>query len=114
MFVAAMLVGAVWEELCFRATVLAIVQHTPAGLLLGIAAGSVVFGAQHLRNGVRRAAYACGFGAMFALLYVLTGNLVAVVTAHAAGNILGALQWTPQLERVRVETAAHPPSIFVG
>lgn len=112
-FIAVTLVGAVWEELCFRAAVLLLVPRTPAGLLLGIGAGSLVFGAQHLRSGVRRAAYACGYGVMFSILFVATGNLVAVIVAHAAGNILSGLQWTPHLERLR-QRAAPSSSIFIG
>jgi membrane protease YdiL (CAAX protease family) len=108
-----MIVGAVWEELCFRAAFLLLVPRTTAGLALGIAAGSFLFGVQHLRNGLRRAAYSCAYGVMFSVLYVLTGNLVAVIVAHAAGNILSGLQWTPRLERAR-QPAAPTPSIFIG
>lgn len=112
-FVAAMVVGAIWEELCFRATLFLLVPQTPGGLLLGTAAGSLVFGAQHLRSGVRRASYACGYGVMFSVLYIATANLVAVMIAHAAGNLLSALRWTPHLERLRRQ-AAPTSSIFIG
>lgn len=113
-FVAVMAVGAVWEELCFRATVMLLVPQTFGGLLLGVAGGSLLFGAQHLRNGIARAILASGYGVLFALLYLITGNLVAVIVAHAAGNILAGLQWTPRIEQMRRRTGTPAPSIFVG
>jgi membrane protease YdiL (CAAX protease family) len=71
------------------------------GRLLGIAAGSALFGAQHLRNGRQGFAYATSFGVLFSLLYLSTGDLVSVILAHAIGNILAVAQWTPWVERTR-------------
>ncbi len=105
-------VGAVWEELCFRASVFLIVPPTPAGVLLGIAGGSIVFGAQHLRNGPGAMAYSTFFGVMFSLLYLATGDLIAVILAHAAGNILAVVQWAPRIERARQAALRQSPMSF--
>ena len=112
-FVAVTSVGAVWEELCFRATVFLLVPATPAGVLLGIVGGSLAFGAQHLRNGPSGMAYPCFFGVLFSLLYLATGDLVAVIVAHAAGNILAAAQWAPRIERAR-QAALQQAPMFLG
>lgn len=106
-------VGAIWEELCFRATVLLLVPHTPAGIGLGIVGGSLAFGAQHLRNGRAAMAYAGFYGVLFSVLYLLTGNLIAVMVAHAAGNILTVAQWAPRIERARRQAMPRAP-IFLG
>jgi membrane protease YdiL (CAAX protease family) len=112
-FIAVSLVGAIWEELCFRATVFQLVPHTGVGLLVGVVGGSIVFGAQHLRNGRAGFVYTTSFGVMFSSLYLATGDLVAVIVAHAAGNILAAVQWGPRIERARRESLRQAP-LFLG
>jgi membrane protease YdiL (CAAX protease family) len=113
-FVAVTSVGAAWEELCFRATVFLLVPRTAAGVLLGIVAGSLVFGAQHLRNGRSGMAYASFFGLMFSLLYLGTGNLIAVIISHAVGNILSVAQWAPRIERARQAALQQQSPMFLG
>jgi membrane protease YdiL (CAAX protease family) len=113
-FIVVASVGAVWEELCFRATVFLLVPSTPAGWLTGIAGGTLLFGAQHLRNGRAGFAYASFFGLLFSLLYLATDDLAAVIIAHAAGNILAAAQWAPRIERARRQHAPRQASMFLG
>ncbi len=114
-FVAVSVVGAAWEELCFRAVVFLLVPRTVPGLLAGTVFGSLLFGAQHLRNGRRAFVQSSRFGVMFALLYLATGDLVAVVIAHAAGNILAVTHGAPRLERARQTTLREQrPSMFLG
>lgn len=112
-FAAVATVGAVWEELCFRASWFLLVPHTGLLLPLTMAAGAVLFGLQHLRNGLAGFAYACGFAVMFSLLYLATADLIAVVIAHAVGNILAVAYWAPRIEHARGEPRRHEP-IFVG
>jgi membrane protease YdiL (CAAX protease family) len=112
-FVAMMLLAAIWEELCFRGTVFLLLPSTVAGRVAGLIGGSLLFAAQHLRMGVRRASYTAGFGMMFAGLYLITGDLLAVIIAHATGNILSGLWWAPQVERLRRARAASTP-VFIG
>ena len=112
-YIAVLLVGATWEELCFRAAIFALLPHSAAGIVLGVIAGSLAFGAQHLRNGPPGMMYSTGFGVVFALLFLATGNLCAVVAAHAGGNLLTAFRWAPQIERAR-QSAAPPAPIFFG
>lgn len=113
-FVAVAVVGAIWEELCFRATVFLLVPATPEGRLAGLASGMLLFGAQHLRNGPRGLAYTSFFGLMFGLLYLATSDLLAVIVAHAAGNILTVVQWAPRIERVRRERQQARAPMFFG
>ena len=108
-FAAVAVVGAVWEELCFRGVVFLLVPRTAVGLLTGIAASSLLFAAQHLRNGRQGFAYASAFGVIFAVLYVTTGDLAAVIIAHATGNILAVFQWAPAIERARQEALLRAP-----
>lgn len=114
-FILVCIVGAVWEELCFRATVFALLPRTIGGVLFGIVAGSLLFGGQHLRNGRNALIHSSGFGVMFSLLYLVTGDLVAVVIAHAGGNILAAAQWAPRIERARQAALVQQRSpMFLG
>lgn len=110
-FIVVTLVGATWEELCFRAAVFAIVPHTIGGIFLGVVAGSLAFGAQHLRNGTSGMIYSSVFGLIFALLFVATGNLWGVMLSHAAGNLLTARRWGPQIERARQNALARQSAL---
>jgi membrane protease YdiL (CAAX protease family) len=112
-FVMVTLVGAIWEELCFRGTVFALLPHTAIGVVTAITVGSLAFGAQHLRSGPSGLIYSTSFGVVFALLFAATRNLWAVMIAHAAGNLLTAWQWAPQIERARQASLTRRPG-FLG
>jgi len=112
-YVGVTIAGAAWEELCFRGTVLAMVPHTGTGILLGFVASSLFFGMQHLRSGPSAFVYSTGFGLVFALLFLATDNLWAVMIAHAAGNLLTVWQWAPQIEKAR-QNALQRAAIFLG
>jgi membrane protease YdiL (CAAX protease family) len=107
-------VGAVWEELCFRATALLLVPRTSLGLTFGILLSSLIFGAQHLRNGWPGLIHASRYGLLFSLLYVAGHNLIAVIIAHAVGNFLAAVWWAPQVERARRAAVRVPSQMFIG
>jgi membrane protease YdiL (CAAX protease family) len=111
--VAVIVVGAVWEELFFRGAVFALAPHTPGGVAAGIIGGSLAFGAQHLRNGPSGMIHSMTFGVIFALLFVVTGNLWAVMIAHAVGNLLAAWQWAPRIEMARQRSLRRAPT-FLG
>jgi membrane protease YdiL (CAAX protease family) len=100
-FVAVAIAGAVWEELCFRATLFSFVPQNPWELALGVACGSLVFGAQHLRNGTPGLTYAAFFGVLFSCLYLITRDLPAVVIAHVAGNLFAGLYAAPRIARAQ-------------
>jgi hypothetical protein len=63
--------------------------------------GCLLFGAQDRRNGRAGFAYSSWFGLLFSLLYLTTGDLIAVTIAHALGNILAVVLWAPRIERSR-------------
>jgi membrane protease YdiL (CAAX protease family) len=113
-FVPAAIVGAIWEELCFRATFFLFVPRTAIGLTIGTALGCLLFGAQHLRNGRAGFAYSSWFGLLFSLLYLTTGDLIAVTIAHALGNILAVAQWGPRIERSLRAAPARDAPTFLG
>lgn len=106
------IVGAVWEELCFRGVVFLLVPRTPAGVLSGIAASSLLFGAQHLRNGRQGFAYASAYGVLFSVIYLITADLAAVMIAHAAGNMFAVFRWAPQVQRAQQEAFGPPSTPF--
>jgi membrane protease YdiL (CAAX protease family) len=106
-FLLVTLIGAVWEELCFRGAVFTFVPHTFVWMLLGVIASSLLFGAQHLRNGLHGMTYSTLFGLVFASLFLITGNLWAVILAHASGNLLAAWQWAPRIERARKQSISR-------
>lgn len=107
------IVGAIWEELAFRAAAFAILPQTVPGTLASVILGSLLFGAQHLRNGLAGMLYATCFGVAFAALFLITGNLIAVIIAHAAGNLLTGWQWAPRIENARRRVVAQAPG-FLG
>jgi membrane protease YdiL (CAAX protease family) len=88
-----------------------LVPRTTAGVLVGMVCGSLLFGATHLRNGRTGMAYATGFGVMFSILYIITDNLIAVIVAHAAGNVLTVAQWAPRIEQARRAAAPHAATL---
>jgi membrane protease YdiL (CAAX protease family) len=113
-FIPVVIMGAVWEELCFRGTFFLFVPRMPIVLFAGgIVAGALSFGSQHLRNGPVAATYSTFYGLLFSCLYLVTGDLTAVVVSHAAGNLFAATYAAPRIARVRQE-AVHKASIFVG
>lgn len=112
-FLAVTIVGAIWEELCFRGAARLLAPATAAGAVLGLS-GSLAFGAQHLRGGPSAAMYASFFGAVFYALFLVTNDLAAVMVAHAAGNILTAWQWAPRIERARRAAQRSAAPMFLG
>jgi membrane protease YdiL (CAAX protease family) len=110
-FAGVAVVGAVWEELCFRAVGIPLGVWALGTLPGAVVVASFLFGLQHLRHGGVGVAYATFFGLLFSSLYVLTGELIAVIIAHAAGNILAATRWAPGI-RARQATAAT--GVFLG
>lgn len=113
-YVVTTVVGAIWEELCFRGTVFLLVPRTPGWLVAGVVGGSLLFGSQHLRGGLTGMAYSSFFGVLFSILYLVTGDLIAVVVAHAAGNILTATCWAPRIERARQAARRGRQMTFIG
>jgi uncharacterized protein len=107
------IIGAIWEELCFRGVVFLLVPRTLSGIVLGIVSGSLLFGIQHLRNGITGVAYSCFYGVVFSCLYLATRDLVTVVVAHAAGNIFATLYGAPRVARMQQE-ALRRATIFLG
>jgi membrane protease YdiL (CAAX protease family) len=73
----------------------------------------LVFGMQHLRSGPSAFAHSTGFGIEFSLLFLATGNLWAVMIAHATGNLLTVWRWAPKIEKARQSALQRVP-IFLG
>jgi membrane protease YdiL (CAAX protease family) len=98
-----LIVSAVWEELAFRATPLAIAGTGPyrlTPLASGLAAAALLgFGAQHVRRGPQGVAYALIYGALFTAAYVVSQSIGAVIIAHFAGNAFAICVSRPILLR---------------
>jgi len=113
-FIPVIMMSAVWEELCFRGTFFLFIPRTSTQLLLaGVVGGSLLFGSQHLRNGLAAVGYSTFFGVLFSCLYLATNDLTAVIIAHAAGNVFGTIYAAPRIARVRQEVMPKA-SIFLG
>lgn len=112
-FIPVTLAGAAWEELCFRAWVLSMMPQTLAWIAAGVAIGTLFFGLQHLRRGMTGVAYSSFFGLVFACLYLLTGNLIAVMIAHASGNLFAASYGARKIHAMRQRHALRT-SMFLG
>lgn len=113
-FLPVVLVGAAWEELCFRGALFSVVPRNSMPLVVGaVILGSVCFGSQHFRNGPLAVGYSTFYGILFSCLYLATRDLIAIAIAHAAGNTVAAVYGAPQIARVR-EEAMTRPSIFLG
>jgi membrane protease YdiL (CAAX protease family) len=106
-FLLVTVISAIWEELCFRGAVFALVPPTLVWTSSALVVSSLLFGAQHLRNGLHGMAYSTLFGLVFGTLFLITGNLWAVILAHAAGNLLAAWQWAPRIELARKQSLSR-------
>lgn len=80
-------VGAVWEELCFRGVPRYLAGHKPGWILIALIGSSIVFAWQHISLGLQGVGFAAFYGIVFFLLFLATGDLTAVMVAHAAGNV---------------------------
>jgi len=112
-FIPVAVVGAVWEELCFRGIIFMFSPRTLAWLAAGTVSSSLLFGLQHLRNGAAGVAYSSFYGLLFACLYLATGDLVAVMVTHAAGNIFATVYGAPRIARIRRQQALRT-AVFLG
>jgi membrane protease YdiL (CAAX protease family) len=88
--VAAILCGGVKEELQ-RAFILRRFQDRLGGAKAGLIIWSLVFGAGHYVQGVQGVFAATILGLVFGALYLMRGNLILPVTAHAVYNTLALL-----------------------
>jgi membrane protease YdiL (CAAX protease family) len=111
-FIAVTLLGATWEELCFRCWMLSLAPATLWGLAAAVVISTMLFGMQHLRNGAAGMAYSSFFGLMFACLYLCTRNLAAVIVAHFAGNVFAVVYGGPWIKRIREQQALR--AVFLG
>lgn len=92
--------AATWEELLFRGVLLRR-SLSPSSLLAALMIGTIIFSLQHVGRGPAAALYAFGYGVLFSTLYLMTGELVAVMVAHACGNAFSALYAAPRLRAMQ-------------
>lgn len=105
-FVPVCLLGAVWEELCFRGVALHLAAPTIKGTIGLIGLSSFIFALHHLRRGLTAAVYSGFYGVLFSLLYLGGGSLPPVMFAHAFGNLFVVLYTAP---RLRASICNPPP-----
>jgi membrane protease YdiL (CAAX protease family) len=110
-FIPVCIVGGFWEELCFRGVALSLVPHNAWGMMCGVLGSSVVFAAQHLRRGIAASLYSGGYGILFSLLYLASGNVISVMVAHATGNMFVAAYGAHQAAQIR-RKAERVPVLF--
>lgn len=79
------LTAGICEETIYRGFLINYLMHAPANLnvTLAMVISSVIFGLGHMYQGVRGAIGSSVLGFLFALLFVMTGNLVLPIFLHA-------------------------------
>jgi len=91
--VAGIVAGGVKEELQ-RAFILCRFSRHLGGAATGLVAWSLVFGAGHYAQGLQGVCAAAILGFIFGILYLMRGNLILPITAHAVYNTLAlTLYW---------------------
>jgi len=88
--IASIVAGGIKEELQ-RAFILFRFSHHLGGVRVGLVTWSLVFGAGHYAQGVQGMCTAAILGFIFGILYLIRGNLVLPITAHAVYNTLALL-----------------------
>ncbi len=100
-FIPVCIVGAFWEELCFRGVAL---YQAPPGFLgtaVVVIVSSLIFGLHHLRGGLRSVIFTGYFGMMFCVLYLVTRDLPSIMLAHALGNLAVTFYFAPKSRNQR-------------
>jgi membrane protease YdiL (CAAX protease family) len=82
--------GGIKEELQ-RAFILSRFRHHLGGAGVGLVVWSLAFGAGHYVQGLQGACVAAFLGFVFGALYLIRGNLILPISAHAAYNTLTLL-----------------------
>lgn len=88
--VTAIVAGGVKEELQ-RAFILTRFRRHLGGAVIGLVVWSLAFGAGHYVQGLQGVCVATILGLFFGALYLIRGNLILSITAHAAYNTLTLL-----------------------
>jgi len=89
---AGILAGGVKEELQ-RAFILCRFRQHLGGARIGLVIWSLAFGAGHYAQGIQGMCVAAILGFIFGVLYLIRGNLILSITAHAAYNTLTLLSY---------------------
>lgn len=94
------LTAGICEEVLFRGFVLRYLHTAPWRLSLTVALliSAVTFGLQHLYQGIGGSAGAAAVGALFGLLFLLTGSLVFPIVLHAAMDLRMLVILRPAVE----------------
>jgi membrane protease YdiL (CAAX protease family) len=71
------------EEILFRGLLRRVFGSGLIGTIFFIVISAALFASVHLYGGPTKLAYALGHGIAFAAIYVITGNLWPLITAHA-------------------------------
>lgn len=79
----------IFEELIFRYYILGRIEYVTDSTLLAVVVSSLLFGLIHILDGGWKSVISTRlFGIFFAVIYVLTGNLLVVIVIHTLWNFL--------------------------
>jgi membrane protease YdiL (CAAX protease family) len=95
-FIPVCIVGAFWEELCFRGVGMYAAPPGRIGTVIAIFVSSLIFGLHHLRGGFQSVIFTSYCGVIFCTLYLVTRDLPSVMLAHALGNLAVAFYFAPK------------------
>jgi membrane protease YdiL (CAAX protease family) len=103
-FVPVCIIGAFWEELCFRGTALHFAPPGAVGTSIVVFASSFIFGLHHLRFGPMSVLFTTVFGITLCVLYLATRDLLSVMASHGLANLAIAIYFAPKA-RQQTQTA---------
>ena len=103
-FVVSVIVGGICEEIVYRGFLIHYLMRSPLDLnvTLAIVVSSLIFGIAHIYQGVGGAIGSTILGIVFAVLFVMTGNLALPIFLHALIDVRVLL--------LIPEGASHAPS----
>jgi len=88
LFMIVVIIGGGIKEELQRAFILRRFSQHLGGAVTGIVTWSLIFGAEHYVQGLQGMCSAAILGFIFGILYLIRGNLILTITAHAVYNTL--------------------------
>ena len=106
-FIPVCIVGAFWENLCFRGVALHFSPPSSAGMTVMVLVSSGIFGLHHFRQGPLSVLFASLFGVVLCVLYLSTADLLSVMVAQALGNLAVCIYFAPKARHL-IEPRGRP------
>lgn len=93
----------VWEEILFRGLLFYYLEKAGFPMIIIFLISSLLFAINHYSAGRAQMIYSFFFGLIYCLIYFLTGNIIAAILSHIAGNLFVFLVSIPMLRKKAAE-----------